>query len=58
MLNEYTAKGVPAYLVALKTFEDLNEKERQAVYDEAAVMAQINDENVVSLVSIQAQGCH
>ena len=51
IVDETTTIGLPSYLAAVKTFEKPSQKELKEIYTEASVMAQVNHEHVVRLVS-------
>lgn len=56
LLDENTELGVPSYLVAVKVFEEPTAKERDEIFMEAAVMAQIVHEHIVSLIGVVTTG--
>lgn len=52
LLDESTTLGLPSYLVAVKNFPEPSAKERQMIFQEAALMSQVNSEHVVQLVGV------
>eukprot|EP00051_Salpingoeca_urceolata_P026923 m.479283 g.479283 ORF g.479283 m.479283 type:complete len:1737 (+) comp21395_c0_seq1:185-5395(+) len=58
VLNETQENGLPSYLVAIKRFDEdrMSESEKEKVYREAALLAQITSPYVVSLVGVVTEG--
>eukprot|EP00053_Salpingoeca_punica_P019800 m.202754 g.202754 ORF g.202754 m.202754 type:complete len:1714 (+) comp17724_c0_seq5:316-5457(+) len=52
LLNEPTSLGLPAFLVAVKQFDDPSGKEKEQIFREAALMAQVSSEFVLKLVGV------